>query len=523
MKKYIGIISVVFAMMAVVGCKKESSPIDPGLVDTPLRVSVGIDDESGDTKTTLVEGHKVYWETGDKFYGFHKYGNDQTEVLEFTLIEGAGSKTAVFESDIPHRMVAAGDVMIGIYGCTLNEAGTLPMWPSQQFASTTGTSMTGTTERNISAVPMFAKTIASATDTFADMTFKNGGGLLQINVNNNTEADINPDMLYIDSKNVHICGEFNLPTFDSEGTPSIDFTSNGGHTIAWKFDDVSRVVGTKTIVSLNVAVPAGTYSGLKFTYTGNFGTIPYGFVRSMKDGASVTIHRSKIDKLSMDLYKNNPIGPDSPVGTIGTFTDLSDPHQKAGRTGMIVGFDFTSGTPKTKLIICTANLIFSDSQHKVEDLNNEAAWKVGSLVKYNVTNSWTSGGHWRLMSVAEAREVMETDEHGTGKAQWGTLNGVQGIYWYFDPTRYFQYGANVVPNSIFLPVTHNNASEDGRAEGRYWLEGDYYFEFWQNPAKLGEGVVNVIYDKDLSTSDHLGAIRLVHDELYYTGTETPIQ
>lgn len=497
-------------MMSLAACNKAENiqPVDPELVDTPLTITAGLAD--ADTKTTLVDGTKVYWEAGDKFYGFHKYGANQqyTEILEFTLKSGAGSKSAVFESNVPHRIVAAGDLMIGVYGCTLNEAGTLPVWPTQQFASKTGTTlMSGA--RNISAVPMFAKAVAESADNFGTVSFKNGGGLLQINVNNNTEADINPDMLYIDSRNVHICGEFNLPTFDGEGNPSIEFTDNGGHTIAWKFDDPTRVVGTKTIVPLNVAVPAGTYSGLKFTYTGNFGTIPYGFVRSMKDGASITIHRSQIDKLSMDLYKNNPIGPDSPVGTIGAYADYDDPHHHYGpRTGMIVGFDFSTGTPASKLVICTANAILNG---KSEKDNEEAAWKVGSLVKYNETNHWTSGGHWRLMSVTEAKAVIATDEHGTGIAQWGTLNGVQGIYWYFDPARYSQYGANVVPNSIFLPVTHNNPNQNGRAEGRYWLEGTNYFEFWQDPSDPAKGIVNVISDSNLPTSDHLGAMRLVHE------------
>ncbi len=520
MKKYIGIITLAFALVSMTACNKEEITLseDSDLITTPLTISVNLDEAS---KTTLVDGTKVRWAEGDKFYGFHKYGENQaqTEVLEFILKSGAGTAEASFETKegTSHHEIAAGDVLIGIYGCELNEAGTLPMWPAAQLASTTGTPMTGTTVRNIASVPMFAKATATSEGAFNNMTFKNGGGLLQINVTNNTEADISPDMLYIDSKFTCICGEFHLPTFDGEGNPSIEFTGNANHTISWKFNDPTKVVGKTTTVPLNIAFPAGSYKGLKFTYTGNFGTIPYGFIRTMKEKDNegkdvlITIHRNKIDQLSMNLYKELPVKPDSPVGSIGSFTDMADPHHPGGRTGMIVGFDFTEGTgkPKSKLVICTANMVLNG---KTEVDGQEAAWNKGSLVKYNETNSHTSGGHWRLMTVNEANAVIATDEHGSGIAQWGTLNGVQGIYWYFDPARYSgEFGANVVPNSIFLPVTHNNVSENNRAEGRYWLDGNYYFEFWQNPSDTTKGIVNVIYDKDLATSDHLGAIRLVHD------------
>lgn len=518
MKKYIASIFVASALMSLAGCNKAENPQadEQELVTTTLTVSVEIADNA-DTKTTLADNYKVYWAEGDKFYGFHKYGAGlaQTEVLEFTLKTGAGTKSATFEYQGVHQMVLAGDQLYGIYGCTLNEEKTLPVWPKEQFATTSGTPIVGSSVRDIKSVPMFALTQAVSNGNFGSMSFKNGGGLVQINVHNNTEANISPDMLYIESKTMPLCGEFNLPSFDSNGIPSIEFTSRANKTLSWKYNDSQKVVGTKTIVPLNVAIPAGSYSDLKFTYTGSFGTIPYGFIRTMKDGASITVHRSQIDQISMDLFVNKPIDDDSPVGSIGTFTDLQDPHHKGGRTGMIVGFDFSTGTPASKLVICTANMVLSG---KTEQDGQEAAWNKGSLVKYNETNGHTAGGHWRLMTVTEANAVIATDEHGTGQAQWGTLNGVQGIYWYFDPARYGQYGAEVVPNSIFLPVTHNNASQNGRAEGRYWLDGSYYFEFWQDPSNPKKGIVNVIYDKDLATSDHLGAIRLVHNIVNNTAT-----
>lgn len=512
MKKYIASIFVASALISLAGCNKAENPQadEQELVNTTLTVSVEIADNA-DTKTTLADNYKVYWAEGDKFYGFHKYGagNSQTEILEFTIKNGAGTKSATFEYEGAHQMILAGDQLYGIYGCTLNEEKTLPVWPKEQFATTSGTPLTGTTVRNIKSVPMFALTQAVSNGNFGSLSFKNGGGLVQINVHNNTETDISPDMLFINSKDTYLCGEFNLPSFDSNGIPSIEFTSRANKTLSWKYDDSGKTVEKTTTVPLNVAIPAGTYSGLKFTYTGNFGTIPYGFIRDMKDGASITVHRSQIDQITMDLFVNKPIDDDSPVGSIGTFTDLQDPHHRGGRTGMIVGFDFSEGTgkPKSALVICTANLVLSGN---TEIDGQEAPWNKGSLVKYNDTNKYTSA-HWRLMTVDEANAVINTDEHGTGKAQWGTLNGVQGIYWYFDPARYIQYNAEVVPNSIFLPVTHNNASQNARPEGRYWLNGNYYFEFWQDPSDPKKGIVNVIYDKNLADSDHLGAIRLVHD------------
>lgn len=503
MKKYKSFILAASAVMSLAGCNKADNlqPEEPALVNTPLTLNVSIYEQ--DTKTTLVDNSKVYWETGDKFYGFHQDSEGNlVQVLEFTLKSGAGSKSAEFESNAPHQMVLQGDEIVCVYGCALNEDTKLPIWPINQLATTTGTPLSGTSTRNISAVPMFAHAVASSEDTFVKAFFKNGGGLLQVNVTNNTATDIYPDMLYIDCPDgVYMCGEFKLPEFDGDGNPSIEFTTNASRTLAWKFNDTQRAVNKNTTVSFNVTVPAGTYSGLKFVYTGEFGTIPYGFIRNMKAGASITVHRSQIDQVSMNLYKEQPLTPDSPVGTIGSFTDLQDPHHDGARTGMIVGFDFRTGTPVSKLIICTANLVLSG---KKELDGEEAAWNKGSLVTYKTTNPWTSGGHWRLMTVDEARTVIATDTEGTGLCQWGTLEGVEGIYWYFDPARYAKYGAQVVPNSIFLPVTHGS-------EGRYWLDGGYYFDFKKDVKDPTKGVVTIYDETGLIGSTHTAAVRLVHD------------
>lgn len=515
MKKFIAFITVASAIVSLASCNKAENeqPVQPAereLVNTPLVLTANVPDEG--VKTTLENNSEVYWQETDTFYGFIN-GGAQVLTFVFDGLVNDDPKCANFICNEPHYAIQAGDALTCVYGCELS-ANNLPVWPEQQLATKTGTRITGTATRNISAVPMFAYGVADSDGVFGELGFKNGGGLVQINVLNNTRTNIYPNDLYI-AANETICGEFNLPSFIGD-EPSFTFTSNAKKQLKWTYNDTKvLVVADSTVaIPLNVAVPARTYTGLKFTYTGRFNDIPYGFNRTLKNGQSITINRSQIDQITMKLYGHQKLDPiNDPVGTIGLYLSLQDPHHKGGRNGMLVGFDFSdmTGNPKSKLIIATANVVMN-GKHEEDDM--EYAWNVGSLMTYQSTGSHTSGGHWRLMTKTEAEAVMSTDEHGTGQARWGTMTAadgtsVQGIYWYFDPERYSLYNATVVPNSIFLPVTHTG--EGGRAEGRYWLDGDYYFEFWQDTTDLTKGVVSVINAKEVSASDKLGALRLVHD------------
>lgn len=479
--------------MCMAACEKAERPA-PVIVNTPLSVNAEVE---GATRTTLVDGTKVYWTEGDKFVGIHTMGPSK-ETLNFTLTDGAGSKSATFESQVPHFDISEGDKLVGIYGCEMN--GGLPVWPAQQLASQNGCSSSA----DISRVPMFAYSEADADGVFSKMYFRNGGGLFKIHVKDNIGGNaMKLEKVRIDSPTA-ISGEFNVPSFSTGMIPSFTFTGNAGKYITLTCDN-NIVLNSDGEAVVNVAMPAGAYTGLKFTYIGKIGDIPFGYTRTMKSDSEITIHRSQIDEVTMDIYKEQPLRPDDPPGTVGGFADLKDPHHKGPRTGIVVGFDFSSGKPASTLIIGMQN-VWLDNRD-IEHDAMEAPWVVGNLVKYNVTNKFTSA-HWRLMTVDEARAVIQTDETGTGIAMWGTMNGVEGIYWYFDPERYIEYGAEVVPNSIFLPTTHE---ENGEKFGRYWLDANWYFEFHKDPANQGRGIVTVIEDAKLKQSDHLGALRLVHD------------
>lgn len=518
-KNNIKFVSLIGAAILAFGCNKVN-PVEPEikLDTTPLTVAVTVGDE---TKTTLGgndgdASRIVTWNVGDSFKALHRFGtspNFEYEVLDFTYVSGAGSQNATFTTETPHAAVKAGDIFYAFYGCEISE-NKLPIWPTAQLASTTGT----LSDNNISGVPMFAKTDIEVTPepvgnviTLPGFAFKNAGGYVQIYVTNNTETSINPDDLIINGVK---SGEFNLPVFDGDN-PSFTFTSNAKNAITWNYD-ATATVGINSTAIINVALPAAQYSGLKFTYTGKFGSVPYGFIRTLKDDQHITIERSKVNKISMKLFNDKKeLDPaNDPVGEIGKYTDLNDPHCKTGRNGIIVGFDFSdmSGNPKSKLIIATANMVLNG---KDEDPSQEIAWNPGTLMTYNQTHSHTSGGNWRLMTKAEAEAVIATDTYGTGQAKWGSMkdnagNTVEGIYWNFDVKRYAEYNATVIPNSIFLPVTHTG--EGGRLEGRYWLEQGWYFEFYQNtdPEHLDTGIVEIKAASEIASSDKKGALRLVH-------------
>lgn len=517
------VVSLMGAALLAFGCNKNINPDVPQqdqLDTTPLTVSVALDPE---TKAVLGGDGKVNWESTDTFNALHVYGEGaaDVDVMVFTVKEIKSATVATFQSESGHHTVTADSKFYAFYGCEIN-ANKKPMWPSNQSSRTTGT----LSDNNISGVPMFAMTSLTETPepvdnviTLPGFHFKNAGGILELNVTNNTASPINPTTLTINGIK---SGEFNLPTFDGEGNPSFTFTSKAKSKIEWGYEDYVGELPPTQAARVRIACPAGDYTsadGLKFTFYGTHDDIPYGYVRTLNSSATLSVHRSTIDKININLYKAVPIDVNdlehATIGTVGNVEDMQDPHHSGPRQGIVAGFDLTSGQALTRLVIATSNVVLNG---KTEDDGEEHPWNPGTLMSYNETNKHTAGGHWRLMTKDEAEKVIQTDEHGSGRAMWGKMKGLikgvekttEGIYWYFDPVRYKQqYGADVLPNSIFLPVTHHDDYHD-RMEGRYWLNGGYCFEFYQDPQDPTRGIVEVKLASEIQGSDRKGALRLVH-------------
>lgn len=526
MKKNIFKVSFIAAALLAFGCDK-INPVEPEvkLDSTPLTV---IATANAETKTSIdltgenqptkpADYGKVTWNENDRFVAVVVHNEATVGTINFKLKSGAGEATATFESDGDHAAVEAGDKIYAFYGCTIN-SNNKPVWPTEQLASTTGTITStddDTVTGDISGVPMVA--LASATDahTISGFAFQNAGGILTLNVLNNTGSPINPTWLYVNNVKA---GEFNLPVFNSEGAlQSIEFTSKATTQIKWLYNS-ETTLNNNVRATVRVAVPAGTYDNLQLIFEGNFGNIPYGYVRDLA-GKGIAVHRNKLDQINLNLYKAIPIDVNdlahTTIGTVGDIEGFDDPHHQGPRQGIVAGFDLTSGQALDRLVIATSNMVLNG---KKEDDGEEHPWNPGTLMTYNETNKHTAGGHWRLMTKEEAEKVIQTDESGSGIAMWGQMKGLikgvetttEGIYWYFDPVRYKQqYGADVLPNSIFLPVTHHDDYHN-RMEGRYWLNQDYCFEFYKDPLNPTRGIVEVKLASEIQGTDNRGALRLVH-------------
>ncbi|MEG0163507.1 MAG: hypothetical protein RR652_06180, partial [Mucinivorans sp.] len=87
--------SIVLLVAIVSSCTKSELTVAPDGSNTLSAVV----ENSNDSRTTLGDGNSVIWSSGDKLSVFNQA--DQSQQAEYTLIKGAGSVRAVFQSNKP--------------------------------------------------------------------------------------------------------------------------------------------------------------------------------------------------------------------------------------------------------------------------------------------------------------------------------------------------------------------------------------------------------------------------------------
>ena len=220
MKKILFAISAIAVLLGFTACTSENETLEPQKGGKTILKAY----TEETTRTTLngndTEGYKVFWSTGDKIK-IVPQGQDPSSgtTYTFNLINGEGTTTGTFEGST----LTAGEYT-AYYKVNYSGTG----WPKSQ------TYVAGNIPSDY--VPMKATGITVNSDgTISPISFKNEGGILRLNLKG--YATIKVTKIVISATGL-----------------ANDITLNSSAGVA---------LNPTTATPFHIAVPAGTYSGLK--------------------------------------------------------------------------------------------------------------------------------------------------------------------------------------------------------------------------------------------------------------------
>ena len=241
-KLFISALSMLAVALGFTACTS-----DDEFTSTPetsrLAKVCAIAEQPSATRATLGENRSsVVWEKGDKITIGGK---------EFTLEGEGGSSTGVFVGEAPAA---------GTYDAYYNYDGT--NWPANQTY----------VSDNITGAPMEATDISVSGNVISDITFKNIGGILRLNLILDAGAAARSISKVVVSSSKQLDKDIVLNCATPVG------------------------LNEETDVPFHIAVPAKDYTDLKFTIYDNTG---YKCTKSLVSGNTLTVKRSMITNVSL--------------------------------------------------------------------------------------------------------------------------------------------------------------------------------------------------------------------------------
>lgn len=457
MKKHILFVSMLAMTLGFVACSSEDDVIEQ-TTQTPTQSQDGIvsivatgeactgdASEAKTTRTQLGSDGKTVWSDGDVIlinnikFTLNSTNDDKTEG-EFIIENGQSLTTGAFQSSATY------DAYYGISSNTL---------PATQVYSA----------KKISNAPMHASVTVKRSGSIGrysysidgDVTFKNLCGLLRLTLKE-TAGTRKVKSIEI-SANEGMTGSFTLSNDAATSATSKSVVLDCGDGIA--LDAKGK--------DFYISLPPANYTGVKITIRDTEG---YECVKTLKDGVTLTITRSKI----------------TPAGFSTTFTRPS--------TGSISGHEYVdlgTGVLWAKMNVGASkesdfgnyyswgelnskdsyaknrySLSFGDDTEYTEIVNGEIRLKPA----YDVANQWN--GEWRMPTKKEMMDLVQ-------KCYWDYSSSPAGFYVYRavrdgDGNAILQNGNKVrdttrpADERIFLPCAkyYHDTGLYNASYGYYW-------------------------------------------------------
>lgn len=263
MKKTIYVITMLVGSLMAVSCQSDSEYAEQ--VGQPMVINAKAE-QVGDARTrvSMEYAFDVFWNAGDQICVRNNSAN-----ATFTLQSGAGTPNGTFSC--ASSPFASGNEVEAFYPQTIVDGGNLT-WPADQTKNT--------------VMPMYCKQTLAAGD-IQSMDFKSLGGILQIVFMKNLQSIEYIKTIKIEDGEKTLSGTF---TIDNNGRVVITATDKAGITVETLMD--KRLGYTPYVI--NVALPAGTYNSLKFTFTDRDDRV---LVRNVSE--PVTISCSRVTKVDV--------------------------------------------------------------------------------------------------------------------------------------------------------------------------------------------------------------------------------